>query len=220
MPASTKSTYPTLTQALDRELLRERSRYTSNAMIDPISSTWIQFIVRSSSSRNPPSQEPVENDVDAVEEGLPLRLRVLGVQHLYRFFNHAPSVFGDQHDEFVGVAHPAHGDVQPVGHRLVEHPQAIVGVGQAKSAPAWAQLRGSLQHDPLDERRLVAVAARESGSDDDVDVLGAEPVDHRDDVFDAMLSVGVEGGENPCPRLPAGGFDARWGCPPPTPGYT
>src|SRR6516164_8693158 len=58
-------------------------------------------------------------------------------------------VFGDQHDDLVCVAHAAHGDVQPVGDLFVEHAQAIVGVGQAKSATAPAQPRGGLQHDPF-----------------------------------------------------------------------
>ena len=117
-------------------------------------------------------------------------------------------VFGDQQDELVGVAHAAHGDVQAVGHGLVEHPQAIVGVGQAEPATAPAQPRRGLQHDPFQKRRPAAlVLGGESRSDHDVDVTRAEPVDHCGDVFDAVLAVGVEGGENLRPGLPAGVLD-------------
>src|SRR5271169_4707323 len=177
-------------------------------MIDPISSTSIQFIFQSFSSRNPPSQKPVEDDVDAVEEGLPLRLRVFGVQHLYRFFDHAPMVFSDQHDELVGVAHPTHGDIQPIGHGLVEHPQAVVGVSQAELATTPAQPRGGPQHNPLQKRRPASLAPGESRSDHNVDVTRAQPVDHRGQVLDAVLAVGVERGENLRPGLVAGVLDA------------
>ena len=37
----------------------------------------------------------------------------------------------------------------------------------------------------------------EPGADDDVDVVGEQPVDHRDHVLDPVLAVGVEGGEHP-----------------------
>ena len=47
----------------------------------------------SSSSRHPPSQPTVEDDVDAVEQGLSLRHRVVGVEDLDRFFGYPPVVF-------------------------------------------------------------------------------------------------------------------------------
>lgn len=158
------------------------------------------------------SQKPVENDVDAVEQRLAFRLRILGVEHLDRFFRYPPMVFGDQHDELGGVAHAAHGDVQPVGHGLVEHPQAIVGVGQAKSAASTAQPRSCLQHDPLHQWRSAgrsfAHGPAEPRSDHHIDVTCAEPVDHCGHVFDAVLAVAVKGGKDLGARLLAGVLDS------------
>ena len=54
----------------------------------------------------------------------------------------------------------------------------------------------------------LADARAESSSDDDVDVADAQPVDHRDEVLDAVLTVGVEGGEDLSAGLAAGVLDA------------
>ena len=60
----------------------------------------------------------------------------------------------------------------------------------------------------LEKRRPAALVLAESGSDDDVDVTRAEPVDHRGNVFHPMLPVAVESRENLRPRLLAGVLDA------------
>jgi hypothetical protein len=105
------------------------------------------------------------------------------------------------------VAHPAHGDVQPVGDGLVEHPQPVVGIRQPQAAAARTQLRSSLQHNTFQQWRP-ADSWTEPGSDDDVDIAGAQSVDHRDEVFDAVLTVGVKGGEDLRAGLPTGVLDA------------
>ncbi len=64
-----------------------------------------------------------------------------------------------------------------------------------------------LQHDPFHERRPADTGA-ESSSDNDVDIADVEPIDHRDQVLDAVLTVAVEGGEDLCAGLAAGVLDA------------
>ena len=109
---------------------------------------------------------------------MPFGRGVLGVEHLNGLFGYPPTIFVDQHDEFGCVAHPVHGDVQPVGNGLVEYPQAVVGVGQTQPAATRAQPRRGLQHNAFQQRRP-ADARTESGPDDDVGVIGVQPVDHR-----------------------------------------
>src|SRR6185369_14626364 len=126
-----------------------------------------------------------------------------------RFFCYPPMVFTGQSDELIRMAHSAHGEVQPVGHLFVEHPQAVVRVGQTQRAAAPAQDGRRAQHQPLHQRRVVHhPGVGKSGADDEIDVLGGQPVDHPDDVLDAMLTVGVERGEHRSTRLLAGILDA------------
>ena len=56
--------------------------------------------------------------------------------------------------------------------------------------------------------RLTDTGIGEPGADDEVDVLGGEPVDHPDHVLDPVLTVGVERGEHRRAGPAAGVLDA------------
>src|SRR5208337_135402 len=62
--------------------------------------------------------------------------------------------------------------------------------------------------DPFQKWRPGALMRVEPRPDYDVDITGAQPVDHRGHVFDAVLAVGVERGENLGAGLLAGVLDA------------
>ena len=61
---------------------------------------------------------------------------------LHGLLGDPPVVLDDQGDEFAGVAHAVHPQVELLGDAAVEHAQAVVRVGQAQSAGAGAE-----QHD-------------------------------------------------------------------------
>jgi hypothetical protein len=70
---------------------------------------------------------------------------------------------------------------------ILEHPQPVVGVGQSKPAAAQAQQAAVRSTNRFTSDGMLTARA-EPGSNDDVDIAHAEPVDHRDRILHTVVT--------------------------------
>src|SRR5690606_8754213 len=133
----------------------------------------------------------LEQDVDGVEQRLPLALGVVGVEQVHRVLApREPGAAELQHD-LARVRHPVLGQVHAGGGVAADHPQPVVGVGQPHAGALVGDPHGGLEHELLQQARLGALV-EEAGAEDDREALAAGELEHLLGVADLVLAVGVE----------------------------
>src|SRR6266540_3133768 len=152
------STNPIRLLACSRTPCRLRTKTISRVPTHSSSRIWISM------SDPPVPDRDVEQDVDAVDQGLALRPGVVGV-------------------------HDGH---RNLGHRTGEQPQPVVGVGQPQPPRGGAEQYDRAQHQPL-EPRYRRRAFQEPGAQHDIRLPRAGEVQHAHDIVHLVLPVGVEG---------------------------
>src|SRR6266540_3300356 len=166
------STNPIRLLACSRTPCRLRTKTISRVPTHSSSRIWISM------SDPPVPDRDVEQDVDAVDQGLALRPGVVGGHDGHRNLDHPPVGPREQGRDLRGVRHAVHGDPQLLGHRTGEQPQPVVGVGQPQPPRGGAEQYDRAQHQPL-EPRYRRRAFQEPGA--------------QHDIVHPVLPVGVEG---------------------------
>src|SRR3954470_3899567 len=122
--------------------------------------------------------EKIREDVDAVQQGLPFRLGIIGVDDPDRMFHQPRFELGQLLDQLGGMGHAVLAQLDPGGHARGEGAQPVVRIGQLQPGGQPRLQRSRTQHQPLQPGH-VRTAGQEPRAQDYVRLPGPDPGEHR-----------------------------------------